>query len=54
MRGRKAAAVYEDAFPRGTIFLLPRPCPWSDGDGWEGMEVVVKKGGGEGWSAVAV
>lgn len=45
MRGRrKAAAVYEDAFPRGTIFLLLHPCPWLDADGWEGVEVVVKKG----------
>lgn len=35
----------------GLLFLmapltLPRPCFWLDADGWEGIEVVVKKGRG--------
>ena len=28
------------------IFTLPRPCPRVFAGGWEGTEVVVKKGGG--------
>lgn len=43
---RKAVAGCGDAFSYGTIFTVPRPYPWLDADGWEGMEVVAKKGRG--------